>query len=301
MLSVKQTQNQNNSWDGKSNGGKLGYSIFIFLMRKAGLGATYMLLYFVASHFFIFLPRKTRLCYQFYRKRIGQSMLKSIISVYRNYYKFGQTLIDKIAAMSSVKTNFIFNFEGEDYLHKIVEQGKGGILVGGHLGNWEMAGHYLQRIQVSVNVVMYDNEYQKIKNYLDNVTSGKSFKVIAIKDDFSHIYEIGEALNNNELICIHADRHFENSKIIRQEFLGTQAAFSEGIFRLISLFEAPVTFVFAFKETRKHYHFYATMPKIYIGECTKKWMQVLCDFIQEFELKTKQYPLHWFNYYDFWK
>ena len=38
-------------WKGKSRGGKTGYSIFIYLIRHAGLFPAYFLLVFVAAYF----------------------------------------------------------------------------------------------------------------------------------------------------------------------------------------------------------------------------------------------------------
>ena len=146
---------------------------------------------------------------------------------------------------------------------------------------------------------MYSNEYESIKGYLDSVTGEKTFHVIEIKDDFSHIYEIIDVLNKGEFVCIHGDRCFPNSAVEPMYFINEEANFPKGVFKLCTTFNVPITFVFAFKETRKHYHFYATPPKSYTqGE---KWKVLLTDFVAELEQKTLKYPLHWFNYFDFWK
>jgi len=41
-------------WDGKSKGTVLGYKIFFFFIKKAGIKAAYFILYFVASYYFLF-------------------------------------------------------------------------------------------------------------------------------------------------------------------------------------------------------------------------------------------------------
>ncbi|HAD34385.1 MAG TPA: lipid A biosynthesis acyltransferase, partial [Chitinophagaceae bacterium] len=94
---------------------------------------------------------------------------------------------------------------GVHHLENMVKQDKGGLLVSAHLGNWEAAGHLLKRLNTRIHIVMYDGEHEKIKAYLDKVRE-RSFNVIVIKNDISHIYEINEAFKRNEFVCIHADR-----------------------------------------------------------------------------------------------
>jgi predicted LPLAT superfamily acyltransferase len=82
-------------WAGKSKGTKTGYRIFIFTLRKLGLYPAYALLFFVAFYYFLFSPSSSAPIYNYYRKHHGWSSIKSLVAVYRNYYVFGQTLIDK--------------------------------------------------------------------------------------------------------------------------------------------------------------------------------------------------------------
>ncbi len=288
------------NWDGKSKGKPIGYQIFVALLRIGGLRSAYVLLYLVSFYYFLFACKKTKIAYCFYRTKIGYKPLKAWWSAYKNFYIFGQTIIDKVASMAGIKTNFTFDFEGEEYLTKLADEQKGAILMGAHLGNWEMAGDYLNRIDIPINVVMYDNEYQKIKEYLDTIIRQRSYHIIPIKDDASHIYEIMNALHRHEFVCLHADRHFDHSKTITCRFLNEDAEFSESIFRMCVAVDVPLTFVYAFKETSKHYRFYASEPRKYAGSKDEKVKKLLDDYVTELEQRTKQYPLQWFNFYNFW-
>lgn len=126
--------------------------------------------------------------------------------------------------------------------------------------------------------------------------------IIVIKDDLSHIYEINDALKKNELVCMHADRFLEGNKTMQQNFLGARADFPMGPFILAAQFKVPVSFVFALKETKWHYHFFASVPKEYKNsDKTSMMQQILSDFAGEMENKVKQYPEQWYNYFDFWQ
>lgn len=288
------------SWQGKSKGNKLGYRIFIGVMRYGGVGPAYFLLVFVAIYYCLFSYSTTRSMYRFFRYKMGYSRWRALTSVYRNIYIFGQTLIDKVVVMAGIPNRFSFDFDGEERLHGMVHSGKGGILLSAHLGNWEVAGHLFTRLNTRINIVMFDGEHERIKSYLEGVTGGRHVNVIVLKDDLSHIYAINDALNKQELVCMHADRFLAGNKTAEKVFLGEAARFPVGPFLLASTFRVPVSFVFAFKETAKHYHLYATDPKVYPAAKQGGMDQAMEDFVGVMEEKVRKYPLQWFNYYDFW-
>jgi len=292
------------TWKGQSRGNVLGYKIFISLLRYAGLTPAYFILGFVALYFFLFSPSSFRNIFRFYRHRLGFPLALSILAVYRNYFAFGQVLLDKTATMAGFQTKFTFNFDGEDHLRSMAAANTGCLFISAHIGNFEMAGHMLERLQAKVNIVMLDAERQQIKQYLDLFTR-RSFNIIPVKEDNSHIYEIKRVLENKEILCLHGDRFLEGSRYLETEFLGEKAAFPTGPFYLAMKYGIPVSFVFAMKEGRRHYHFHATEPKYYprqasAGKRNEMLGILIADYARAMETKLRQYPFQWFNYYNFW-
>ena len=84
------------SWEGKSKGNKLGYSIFIGTLRYGGVLPAYILLRFVAAYYFLFSYSSSRPIFQYFHTKVGYGWWQSLWSVYRNYYVFGQVLIDHV-------------------------------------------------------------------------------------------------------------------------------------------------------------------------------------------------------------
>ena len=289
-------------WDGKSRGTPLGYKIFVGILKKVGLTPAYFLLRFVSFHFFLFSFKSSRAIYYYFRHRLGYSLLKSIISIYSNYYIFGQSIIDKMVIMSDISNRFTIDFDGEENLRQIIALKKGGLLLSAHLGNWEIAGHLFKRLNTDINIVMFDGEDKKIKEYINSVTGERSVNVILVKEDMSHIYAISDAFQKNEIVCMHADRYVEGNKTLSANFLGEEAKFPMGPFVLAAKFKVPVSFVFSMKETKLHYHFFASEIKDYSSVDRKSLMQVILqDFVTEMEKRTKEFPEQWYNYYNFWK
>lgn len=288
------------SWQGKSKGNKLGYRIFIAILKYAGVKPAYFLLRFVSFYYFLFSRASSKHIYYFFRQRKKYGIWRSLKGLYRNYYIFGQILIDKIVVMSGLKVPYTFEFDGEHYLEQMKEGGQGGILIGAHAGNYELAGHYFKRLTVRVNIVMVDQEHQKIKEYLESVMSDRNLNIITIKEDFSHIYEISNALKNNELVAIHADRYVEGNKTLDGSLLGGMAKFPMGPFIIATIFKVPVSFVYCFKETSSHYHLYTSAPKVYSAPKQEAIPEALNDYLRDLEGRLEKYPDQWFNYFAFW-
>lgn len=290
------------SWQGKSKGTPLGYRIFVAVIKRSGVLLAYILLRLVAFYYFLFSYNSSKIIYRFYRNRLNHSVLRSLLYLYRNYYIFGQTLIDKIAVMAVSENKFTYNFDGEEILRQITAMQKGGMLLSAHIGNWEIAGFLLKRLNTKINIVIFDGEHERIKQYLESVTQKSTAKFIIIRNDLSHIYEIAAALKNNELVCMHADRFVEGNKTLSTNFLGQPAKFPLGPFLLATQFKVPVSFVFAMKESSFHYHFFASPIKAFPDASKEIYMQqMLADFVVSMEEKVKAYPEQWFNYYDFWQ
>ncbi|KFF07347.1 LpxL/LpxP family acyltransferase [Flavobacterium reichenbachii] len=285
-------------WDGKSKGTVLGYRIFVFLIKKAGVKAAYGLLYFVASYYFLFLRKNNRASFYYFKERLKFSYFKSKKMVFKSYYTFGQTIIDKIAISAGMRNSFSYEFDGIEILKNLLAEKKGGVLISAHVGNFEIAEHFLGDIDINfqINLVTTDLEHSDIKTYLETVTNKPTVKFIIIKEDLSHIFEINAALANNELVCFTGDRYFEGTKSLSEKILGEEANFPAGPFLIASRLKVPVVFVYVMKEANLHYHLYAR-------EATVKHRDekaLLKEYISSVENILQKYPLQWFNYFDFW-
>lgn len=290
------------AWQGKSKGTTLGYRIFVSVLKTAGVRPAYFMLRFVALYYFLFSWQTSKGTYYYFHKRLGFGKVKSLFKLYRNYYLFGQSIIDKVVIMSGIPNQFTFNFDGRENLQAIAAMNRGGLLLSAHIGSWEIAGEILDHIKTRINIVMFDGEDKQIKQYMDSVTGERKINIIVIKNDLSHIFQINAAFQNNELVCMHADRYVEGNKTITKEFLGQDAKFPVGPFVMAEKFKVPVTFVYALKESALHYHFFSSPVKDYSDLPKGEAMQQLADdFITSFENKVKTYPEQWYNYYNFWQ
>lgn len=286
-------------WEGKSKGTVLGYKIFIFFISKLGVRAAYGLLYFVALYYVFFAGKSTRAIFYYFHKRLKYSFLKSLISIYKSYYTFGMTIIDKAAISSGLKSQFTYECDGVENIIDLLDKQKGGIMISAHVGNFEIAEFFFEEIDTrsQISLVTTDAEHQNIKEYMEKVTIRSKVKFILVQDDMSHIFEINNALTNGELVCFTGDRYMKDQKVLTESLMGKVANFPAGPFLLASRLNVPVLFVYVMKENNKHYHLYARRAEVKNRDA----QDLLRKYTESVEWMLKKYPLQWFNYFDFWE
>src|SRR4030042_706657 len=98
------------SWRGKTRGGVIGYKIFISILKKLGLPFAYFILKFIVLYFILTSPKSNKYIFLYFRKILNYSYFHSLKMVIKNYYIFGQILLDKIALLSGFATEFTFDF-----------------------------------------------------------------------------------------------------------------------------------------------------------------------------------------------
>lgn len=295
-----------NKWDGQSRAKVTGYKIFYVILSTFGLSPAYFILRFVALYYFLFSKPNIHIRNYFIQVH-GYSNLKARLAVYRNNFLLGQTILDKVAVMSGIKNAFKVIHVNGDMLNELTAIGKGGILVSAHIGNWEVAGQGLNRLGTAFNVLMYSNEKEEVKEYMDGKMKEKKINIIAINEETkSHIIELHKAFTNNELVVMHGDRYREGAKTLTADFFGRPAKFPAGPFVMAAKFGVPLCIVFAVK-TDNHTYQFSTEEPIQVNrvrgeaELERVCKELLQKYIVEVEKMVKAHPHQWFNYYDFWK
>ena len=290
------------SWDGTTKGGLWGYRFFIRTVQLFGVSAGYGFAAFIVFYYIIFVPRSSRAIYRYFRQRRHLCRWKAATMTYRNFYRFAQVLIDKIAIPAKLAKGFTYRFDdGYSDLLRILDGSAGCILMSAHVGNWDIAGEFFGHYGPQLNIVMLDAEHRRIQQLLDAVTGDKNYRIIALRDDMSHVFKIGKALANKEYICFQSDRYLPGAPTLTRPLLGAPAKFPAGPFQIAARSRTPAVFFFAMRERGRRYRF-CFYPAQMNPALTKKELSdsLAAQYVLALEEILHRYPEQWFNYYDFW-
>lgn len=287
-------------WTAKSRGNKSGYGIFQFFLKHFGLGFAYANLAYVVPHFMLFAPKQTRAVWFYYRKVFGQSVAKSIGSLYMHYFRFGQCIIDKMAIQCGLKDKFKYQFENYDDFLRLLDSGRGAIIIGAHVGAWQMGGSFFGDYGKKMHIVMVDAEYEYVKRYMEG--GDKNYDIIPVNktDELETALRIKRALNAGETVCMQGDRYMNEERVLTANFLGREADFPEGPFLLAAKLRVPVVFYFATRQKRG-YKFAFTIVDTSDNGAKATEEELLAKYVATLENVVKADPRQWFNLYQFWK
>jgi len=292
-------------WKGTTGGGNFGQKALFVMLKRIPVILLYPVLYLVVP-FYFFLGRKATESVKFYHREIWkQGKIKTLWRSFLSELTFGKVVLDKFAVLAGNNKQFDIRFNDEDLqnFNTLLDQDKGIILAGSHIGNFELLGQTLSQDKKPISCIIYGGESSNYQAHRDQSFGKQNVKLIPISNDMSHLFTIKEALDKGEIVAILCDRHFGGRKIKKCEFLGKEANFPTGIFIMAAQMGIPVVSTFIMKGKGTHYTGY--LKRLHINEeeesINKKTDELLKAYVSSIENILHQYPLQWFNYYPFWE
>jgi predicted LPLAT superfamily acyltransferase len=291
-------------WSGRTRGGYFGNWFFVQLIRVCGVRWAYGWLVFVAAYFTVAAPRSYRCSVEFLERVLGrQPFWKRPALVYRHFFAFGITLLDRLAVIMG-RSKIRCRFEGEDQFRELLERGQGVILLSAHLGSWEIGGHLLGRLGKPVNVVVLETEEERVRQLFARALQAKQFRLLTTDQHPLRSIPIIAALRRGEIVALHGDRSIGGADL-PVEFLGDRARFPVGPYLLAAVSGAPIFEVFIVRERLGQYRFFSfpatSVPKALLRAGTEALGPYVNEYAQRVATVARQYPFQWCNFYPFWE
>jgi predicted LPLAT superfamily acyltransferase len=242
--------------------------------------------------------RKT--AYHYFRRILGYCRCKAAWSVYVNHCLFGQVVIDKFAMYAGKR--FDVEVDGMQYFNELASRDDGFLHLSSHIGNYEIAGYTLVSERKTINAVVYAHEKATVMENRNNMFVKTNIRMITLKEDMSHLFEIDEAVCGGDIVSFPTDRFMGQAKCVECDFLGRPAKFPQGPFSVAAMRGLDVLAVNVMKTGAKKYRIYVT-PLHYDKQQPRKEQirQLSQAYVAELEKRVLQYPTQWYNFFDFWK
>jgi KDO2-lipid IV(A) lauroyltransferase len=142
----------------------------------------------------------------------------------RVFRHFGETAVDFMRAQG--RTNDVVlattKFEGLEYIDEALKQGKGVLIITGHLGNWERGAHWMSARGYKMSVIARDANQSDLNDLVLKMRNAAGVEVIARGNA---VRPILQKLKRNELVAILPDQNSGESFI---PFFGKPAGTVQG-------------------------------------------------------------------------
>ncbi|MCC8176661.1 MAG: lysophospholipid acyltransferase family protein [Bacteroidales bacterium] len=239
------------------------------------------------------------IAYRYFRERHHLSRRKAAWATYRNHCLFGQVVIDRFAMYAGRK--FDIEIEGYDHFQRLAELPEGFIQLSAHVGNYELAGYSLKAEQKRFNALVFAGEKQSVMEGRQQMFQGNNLRMIPIRSDMGHLFDISQALSDGETVSMPADRIFGSDKAVTVNFLGVKARLPQGPFRVATMRGLDVIAVNVMKTAPQRYKIYVS-PLEYDKQAPRREQvtQIATLYAHELQRVITLHPLQWYNYYEFW-
>jgi len=265
------------------------------------------LLLFPITLYFILTAREQRVASrQFLSRALGRKA--RWWDVARHFHCFAGTILDRVYLVTGDHRRFELQMHGVDVALESVATGRGRILLGAHLGSFEvMRMLAMLDARVSVKVLMHEDHNAMLTNMIYSLNPHFSESIIPI-GGIDALLRVQECLDRGEVVGILGDRVGERvgekGKTVRCRFFDQEATFPSGPVLLASMLKAPVLLFFGLYLGGNRYalHFESFADEIVIrrdhrDEDIRLWTQRYADRLEHY---ARLAPYNWFNFYDFW-
>lgn len=241
-----------------------------------------------------------RIIYRYFRDCHHASPVRAALMTYRNFYLFAQVVIDRFAMYGGRR--FDVEIEGYDNFQRLAEREEGFLQLSAHIGNYEIAGYTLISDKKRLNALVFDKEKATVMENRGRLFSVTNIRMIAVKQDMSHLFTINEALADGETVSMPADRMLGSTKGVTLNFMGKEAVFPLGPFSVATMRGLNVLAVNVMKTGTKRYKIYVTPLRYDKGKPrAEQTTQLARAYADELERMLRLYPEQWYNYFSFWK
>ena len=237
--------------------------------------------------------------YHYFRRRMGLGRWRAAWHVYRNHCLFAQVVIDRFAMFAGKK--FALRIEGFEHFHQLELQPDGFMLFSSHIGCYEAAGYSLVSKTKRFNALVFGGEKATVMEGRKKKLDGNNIRMIPVMPDMSHLFLVNEALANQEIVSMPADRIVGSPKSVTVMFLGAEAHLPMGPFSVATMRGLDALAVNVMKTRSKEYTVYVSRLTYDKQAPRKEQIKQLTEsYAAELERRVRQYPDQWYNFYEFW-
>lgn len=277
--------------------------VFARLSRLLGRGPSRLALRAITAYFLLFAPRARRESRRYLRHALARE--PRLADVYRHFFCFAATVHDRIYLAQGALEDFDVQIEGDSLLDTAIAEGRGALLMGAHLGSFEMVNAIGQRrAGVTVAMAMFEDNARKVRAMFDALRPRLRPQIIAL-GRMEAMLQIRDLLDRGAFVGILADRTPGAEAVHRTELLGVPVDLPTGPMRAAAMLRRRVIFMTALHLGGNRYRVvFAPLADFTTAEAAGRDAQIVAAVDRYAALLTRycrSAPYNWFNFYDFWR
>lgn len=276
--------------------------LICYIALNVSRGFARLLLWPITLYFFLGSGSSRFSSRQYLRRVPGYT--GSAWQVICHIHHFSAIILDRVYFLTDQFDRFKIDIYNEDCIDKAMSEGKGVILLGSHVGSFEVLRCLaLRRKQLPLKILMYQDHNAMITRILDTLNPEVAASVINLAEPTA-LFEMKEALEQGSMVGMLGDRVLTGEKKVACTFLGENINFPAGPFKLAEMLGVPVIGFFGIYTGGNRYEVHHT--PLYDGRKVAGEPHVVTvnrltqTYVNSIEAMVRRQPYNWFNFYDYW-
>ncbi|AEG91320.1 LpxL/LpxP family acyltransferase [Ramlibacter tataouinensis] len=285
----------------------LALRFMAWVSLRLGRRAARSLLHAVALYFLLFAPAARRASAEWLRRVRGpHAPAPGWRDLHRHFVAFASVVHDRVFLVNDQCELFDVEMHNEAFTRELRERGRGLMLMGAHMGSFEVLRALGRRTPgLRVAMAMYKENAQKINQLLSAINPSAEMDVVALGQMDSMLQLHALLDSGNTIVGMMGDRVLGAEATREIMFLGQPAHFPLGPFRMAAILRRPVIFVVGLYGGGNRYdlHFekLADFSEVPPGGRQAQMEAAMDRYVMLLEKYARLAPYNWFNFYDFWR
>ncbi len=222
------------------------------------------------------------------------------IEVFAHIYYFASTLLDRVYMAAGDFDRFQVTIEGLPLVDRALQPGGGCLLLGSHLGSFDLMILAHRALDSRpVNVMMRVDPRSRVRN-IAGIDDG-TLRVIPLgqPDSFLRAYDL---LTQGEIVAVLADR-VDGAASLPVNFLARGTAMPIAPHVLAARSGVPTLMCFGLYEGGNRYRIEFVESGATASSASRgaELQPVVDQYAAMLEQYARRYPLNWFNFYPYWR
>ncbi|MFH1373896.1 MAG: lysophospholipid acyltransferase family protein [bacterium] len=177
---------------------------------------------------YILLASRRHIAYDNLRRSLGDTVSpeETQAIVRRVFENIGRTLIEfaRFGRIKPAGTRKIVVGDGEEHLQQTRREGRGGLVVTAHFGNWELLGSWVAAAGYPMDFLVGTQHNQKVDRLFNDFRRQMGVGIVSLKTSARGVFK---CLRANRIAGLVSDQHASSGGVV-VNFLGRPAATPRG-------------------------------------------------------------------------
>ncbi|MDI3380701.1 acyl-CoA synthetase [Xenophilus aerolatus] len=295
----------------------LALRFICWVALRLGRPVARLILHPITLYFLLFAPTQRRHIRRYLERSVGPRAGWG--DGYRLLHGFASTVLDRVYFLRGRLDLFDVNVTGVPVIEDELRAGRGAFLIGAHVGSFEALSACRQQgsgeLDLQLAMLMFPDNARRINAVLDAISlPGLKPRVISLGRP-SAMLELRDWLDAGHMAGMLGDRTLtpqeeaagQRGSTLLLPFLGKEAPFTDGPFRLAALLRRKVLFMAGIYHGGSHYEVVFEPLADFSARITDPLLReqriraALEAYVRRLEALCRAHPHNWFNFHDFWQ